>query len=434
MNFITKVTIENFQSHEFTEIDFSSGLNVITGPSDQGKSAILRAIKWVLYNEPRGTEFIRHGASFARVAVELSNGNTIIRERSSSNNKYILTDSNGESHVFQGFGNDIPSEIVEAHGIYKAVVDTDVDTTLNISDQLESPFLLFQTGAVRAKALGKLTGAHIIDLAIRNCITDIRRETQNETRTGKELEEINASISAFSNLNDLQYKISILDKIISEIKHLTLRLEKCIDIYDAYTYTIKNISYEMQIFKRTQNITEFQELYEQIKSKLNIIGRLVEINKSKKKVFTAIDAEMRVIQHTKHIDEFEKLIIYAEDMVRALEKNTKIADLFNAADNEEKQVKQYIEKLTCIIEIYENVNDRARKVVILDELKCSMGSIEKSIAEGQNYIKDTTRQLNSYVDSFTKIMKTVGKCPMCLGDIDDDTIEKISLNYKEENR
>jgi DNA repair protein SbcC/Rad50 len=47
MTYINKVRIENFQSHEDTLMEFHKGLNVITGPSDHGKSAVMRAIKWV---------------------------------------------------------------------------------------------------------------------------------------------------------------------------------------------------------------------------------------------------------------------------------------------------------------------------------------------------------------------------------------------------
>ncbi|HAA42512.1 MAG TPA: chromosome segregation protein SMC, partial [Ruminiclostridium sp.] len=79
---IEEIIIENFQSHKNTKITFKDGLNVIIGASDHGKSAIIRAIKWVLYNEPRGSDYIRQGANYARVTLKMSNGYTIIRERS----------------------------------------------------------------------------------------------------------------------------------------------------------------------------------------------------------------------------------------------------------------------------------------------------------------------------------------------------------------
>ena len=51
MIYLKRVRLENFQSHKNSIIDFDRGLNVIVGPSDSGKSAIIRAIKWALYNE-----------------------------------------------------------------------------------------------------------------------------------------------------------------------------------------------------------------------------------------------------------------------------------------------------------------------------------------------------------------------------------------------
>lgn len=101
---IKRIRIENFQSHKDTELSFSDGLNVIVGPSDQGKSAIIRAIKWVLYNEPRGTDFIRQGTNSARVTLELSNGYVITRERAPNKNRYTLKDPDGNVSVFEGFG------------------------------------------------------------------------------------------------------------------------------------------------------------------------------------------------------------------------------------------------------------------------------------------------------------------------------------------
>ena len=63
MKYIKRVTLENFQSHKHSVIDFDEQLNVIVGPSDSGKSAIIRGIKWVLYNEPTGDYFIKEGST-----------------------------------------------------------------------------------------------------------------------------------------------------------------------------------------------------------------------------------------------------------------------------------------------------------------------------------------------------------------------------------
>ena len=42
---IQEVTIEGYQSHTNSTFRLSPGLTVITGPSDAGKTAIIRALK-----------------------------------------------------------------------------------------------------------------------------------------------------------------------------------------------------------------------------------------------------------------------------------------------------------------------------------------------------------------------------------------------------
>ena len=51
---IKSLELFNFQSHAHTLIEFSDGVNIISGTSDSGKSAILRALRWVIRNEPSG--------------------------------------------------------------------------------------------------------------------------------------------------------------------------------------------------------------------------------------------------------------------------------------------------------------------------------------------------------------------------------------------
>lgn len=45
-----KLRIQNFQAHKDTTIEFDR-ITTIVGPSDTGKSAVLRAFKWVEKNE-----------------------------------------------------------------------------------------------------------------------------------------------------------------------------------------------------------------------------------------------------------------------------------------------------------------------------------------------------------------------------------------------
>lgn len=100
--------IQNFQAHEKTRVDFSPGITTVIGPSDVGKSAVLRALRWVCANEPGGDAYIRHGAKGATVKLGVD-GNTISRRRTPGGevNEYHLNDQ-----AFKAFGRGMPEPIL----------------------------------------------------------------------------------------------------------------------------------------------------------------------------------------------------------------------------------------------------------------------------------------------------------------------------------
>ena len=54
---IKSLSIKNYQSHKDSYLEFSEGVNCILGGSDNGKTAIIRAINWIMTNRPLGESF-----------------------------------------------------------------------------------------------------------------------------------------------------------------------------------------------------------------------------------------------------------------------------------------------------------------------------------------------------------------------------------------
>jgi exonuclease SbcC len=70
---IEKVILRDFKSHQYTEIPFPKGLVSICGENYAGKSSIVQAIGWTLFDSSPGKQdsFVRHGATKARISVDL---------------------------------------------------------------------------------------------------------------------------------------------------------------------------------------------------------------------------------------------------------------------------------------------------------------------------------------------------------------------------
>jgi len=228
MNAIKLIELQNFQSHVKTIIEPAGPgfLTVVTGPSDSGKTAIIRALKWLLYNQPAGADFMRTGASMVRISVKFADGNIVTRERTAATNRYKILQPGAEKpEVFEGFGATVPLEIQEITGV-RTVKIADLDLMLNLSEQLDGPFLGQKSisSPARAKILGKLAGTEEIDVAATETGRDLYRRNQDEKRLAAEIEGLAARIEEFAWIEELAEKIAALENLAARIKEQQARL------------------------------------------------------------------------------------------------------------------------------------------------------------------------------------------------------------------
>ena len=171
-----KLRIKNFQIHKDLEIEFGP-ITTIVGASDSGKSAILRALRWVAMNEPKGTGFIREGAKEASVTLILG-GREIQRQRSASNNSYGM-----DGVEFKAFGNDVPEDIARVLNV----------SELNFQGQHDAPLWFTESAGEVSRRLNYIVDLSQIDSTL-SAIDSIVREQRwlvqlSETKKAKIKEE-----------------------------------------------------------------------------------------------------------------------------------------------------------------------------------------------------------------------------------------------------
>lgn len=478
---IKKLIIENFQSHKHTEMDFSEGFNIIFGQSDHGKSAIIRALKWLLYNEPRGTDFIRHGASYAKVTVVLDNNYTIVRERSQSKNKYILFYPDGKSMTFEGFGNEIPAEITKAHGIFKYEPDSNASSSLNIGEQLEGPFLLSETGAVRAKAIGRLIGLHIIDKAIRNCNVDIRRENQSEEKAKSELLDIEKRLDEYKFLNTVGERLKGTGAIIDKTRELIVKLGRLELIKKEYEAVIggyndvkarldklsrlkeceidiktceiniktldrlikaKNVSREIElemadlsIFQgRTSMLSQSAEIINNAVKKKNMLDSMEKLKYMKDRVEGEIASAAAQLEKTKNTGRCEQVLVSAREKETRVSKMLSILERLKDSSikigRQEKVlslgpgIDRCVDRINSISLKFERLNKIESLAGVLEDINTKMGV-------GERYIDKARKDIIKYTSEYAKVLSAAGKCPTCGNDISGEAMSEILKHYEE---
>jgi energy-coupling factor transporter ATP-binding protein EcfA2 len=193
---ITKIKLTNFQSHKDTELELHPGLNVIYGESDQGKTAILRALTWVMTNRPLSNRFLMRGAKECRVEITTDKG-TVVRERRRGFNGYIV---NGET--FKEIGSSVPPQVAEVLNLGE----------INLQPQLSPFFLITQSPGQIARYISELLGYDVIDLAQSECKSRLTAATSLVNETSASMQQVNEQLDKLSVVDELQELLAQADE------------------------------------------------------------------------------------------------------------------------------------------------------------------------------------------------------------------------------
>lgn len=101
---IESIHLRNFQGHGDFLIELDPHVTTIVGPSDTGKSAVIRAIKWVVFNRPSGDAFLKHGKKFVRASLRVDGQE--IRRSKGRRNLYAI-----DPQEYLAFGQGVPDEV-----------------------------------------------------------------------------------------------------------------------------------------------------------------------------------------------------------------------------------------------------------------------------------------------------------------------------------
>lgn len=156
---LERLRITNFQSLAKADIELG-GLTVIVGPSNSGKSALLRALKAVVRNV-NSPSAVRVGKTVFTASVDFDD-TTVSIERGKSQSTYRITVPTGQEEVYTKAGRTVPDDV---QGMLALPLPEGPD--LVFSSQIDPPFLLSETGSVAAKILGDLTNVSRLHAAAR---------------------------------------------------------------------------------------------------------------------------------------------------------------------------------------------------------------------------------------------------------------------------
>ena len=434
MTNIKKIIIDNFQSHEHTEIEFGPGLNVIVGPSDYGKSAVVRALRWVLYNEPRGSSFIRAGAKVCKATIELNDGTLITRLRSTTGkNQYLLRKPDGEELVFEGFGNEIPAEIIQASGVRKIFIDEHNKVELNFGAQLEGPFLLAENGAVRAKVIGQLGGVHIIDLAQRSVNTDLRRLGEQEKRCQEELQQITEALTAYEHLPELEKRIEQIKDLLQRIEKAYQMIEELSLLQSAWEENKAALAKNRKVLAAITGLDEAEAEYRELKKVLEGYRSLITLGTEINQVNLQFERCLQVIAETAQVPVVDAYLQKAEPRFQEWRELSQV-------QRELEYIEHYIKKIVFITgktkelgkveNNLEKIEKNGRRLADYQKMRQEWQELEKTYRGSCLAAERYQKEINQYLEKFRRFLLKIERCPVCYGDLDQEAVERVLDEYR----
>jgi len=331
--------IQNFQSHKNTFIEFGNNVNIFIGFSDSGKTAIIRALRWVITNKPTGDAFRSNWGGDTIVELILKNGTRVKRTKGNSTNEYELQVKGNKPLLFKAFGTDVPVEIEKALAF----------DSINLQEQLDAPYLLSDTPGQVAKHFNKIAKLEKIDTGIQYVQSIITKVTQDINTNTSNIEAYKESYKQWDFLQDFEIKLEVLESKVKSkdeiganrklLVNLCTSLEEVIEEQVSYSSILKN---EKTVNLLLENYTKVKQIKKDVR---NLNGIVVDLSRNKKEQESY--SALLISEST-----INKLLELYKELKEVRKEYTSFVNLTNSINNLRKRQETMLKSLEIIEKEY----------------------------------------------------------------------------------
>lgn len=287
---ILSLRVENFQAHELRKVQFSPEITTIRGPTDRGKSALLRALRWLCLNDMAGDAFVREGAKSTvvelHIATNTKSGMLIIargRNRGAGGNFYRIGKEDADKLV--AFGQSVPEEVRKVLALAE----------INFQGQHDSPFWLNETAGEVSRRLNAVIDLSVIDSSLMKVASEVRRSQERAQLIDEDLQ---ATREAYKQQEKNKRRIAEFGRLAKQQKqldHVAKNANRLADLLDRARDN-KPQAHQAQAEQGRQVISRYQQL-SKIRNCVQRLSRLLE--SSEKRIAAPPDFSPVVRLHDK---------------------------------------------------------------------------------------------------------------------------------------
>lgn len=414
---INRIHLENYRIHDKLDVEFDSGINLLLGENGKGKSSILEAIGYALFDsELRGgnqREAIKYGKKSAKIEIEFTgiDGEDYIVTRKIPGSTSIYKKDNPD---FQLIGKeDRIRELCGIKGDLKGIYDNVI-----VAKQNEFISSFKEKDNEREKIFNKVFNTDIYkkiyegysrdavnryekDIEIeRSSMENIAEIMEDPADIKEKLEfekgrakEYNSSLAL---LNEEKSKVK---EFLNSYNTLNLEIEKLTGEINALSESIKNKNEE---FTKVANSIKESEISEKI----------VKENREKYEEYQKYSQEINILKiRKKELEKIKEECLLHEKEINSLEKlNSEIDGEIKVFENKkENNESLLLERKNKLFEIEKEIIDKKGKSVEykselskITPLLIKLEEFEKKLEVGENNIKNFEIKLEEKLEDINK--------------------------------
>jgi len=384
---ISKIILENFQSHKYTEIDVDDAITLITGSSDSGKSSVVRALRWVFFNRSPKGNFIQNKKKPARVSLIYSTGDVLVREQGRNLNQYRLNDN-----VYKALRSDVPPEVRNFH---KVALD-------NCQWQHPHYFLLDETPGNVAKRLNEVADLSIMDESL-SVINALIRES------GAETEKLKGDVTRIETALTESDWVPGAEKELARAEGKMLELSRRISLQGKVTLTVADVR------RAEQRLAEFPDL-----SGLPVIDEALV----KRQLGNQLNDDMRdLMARLEHIEYLNQRLDEMPDVdvdvvetsIALIERRDRELAVRNKIAEAVMLVEEIEEKLAVLPDVDVDVDisgfEELRRALIVG--RSQLRGLINNVSKWQSQLKVAEIALVDAEEAYDKLKVELKVCPVC---------------------
>jgi len=341
---LSLLAVRNFQPYKDVVLEFVNGVNVITGTSDVGKSAFVRALSWPITNRPQGFGFKSNFADDkeeTEVELQFADGSWVLRSRDDKRSVYELPGYEGDD-ALEALRGDVPGEVQE-------IIDF---KDYNIQNQHDKYFLLQNTPGEVARELSSVAGLDDIDIVIKNINKIVSDTDAEKKKADADIEKYTEQFKQFVNLPEIESVVSKLESMLNEREDKRLERRTLLDFIqniNGASDRIEEIDLWLEIEPKTKVILqESKELEKALFERKGINDRLNDVVDIDNKIieFDRIiepgerlkSLKVDIQKHKKDIQDFEELGQVVESLLTIDDRIEQCDNLLQELNNEKLEL------------------------------------------------------------------------------------------------